>query len=107
MNDKILILFEETQKYKKEDLTQFISLNRKETLVSTLVEVLENKIKLGHIPSDLTQIYPVRLEDFSSGDLNLFHHVHFDNRASLDDFLYMEHPYLMVKEVIEFESQRV
>ena len=37
MNDKILILFEETQKYKKEDLTQFISLNRKETLVSTLV----------------------------------------------------------------------
>lgn len=43
MNDKILVLFEETQKYKKEDLAQFISLNRKETLVSTLVEVLENK----------------------------------------------------------------
>jgi hypothetical protein len=43
MNEKILVLFEETQKYKKEDLTQFISLNRKETTVSTLEEVLKNK----------------------------------------------------------------
>ena len=44
MNERILVLFEETQKYKKEDLTQFISLNRKETTVSTLEEVLKNKI---------------------------------------------------------------
>lgn len=43
MSDKILVLFEENQKYKKDDLTQFISLNRKEIEMTTLEEILKNK----------------------------------------------------------------
>lgn len=46
MNDKILILFEENQKFKKEELSQFVNLSRPDCEILTLEELIKkNNLK--------------------------------------------------------------
>ena len=43
MNNKILIVFEETNQFKKDQISELVNLSRKECVITTIDELSKNK----------------------------------------------------------------